>query len=406
MNVMKYSLIKNAFGLLALISFPVLFAGCEQDAKFKAYVYPTAEVSEMYPKLGYAAEKVTFTGTNFGDRKEALKVAFGGVAVSNILSCNNNCVVVEVPEGAVAGDVTLQTWNNEPITVGTFKVYPTPVIEEIFSHNTEYGSNMAIEGDLVTIKGANFGTDKKLVEVKFNGTVAPIESLVDEQIVVKTPAYKSGLVTVTIRPEANANSITLTGTGLMDPQATGDVTSIFLQNSVAPFSPSGAVNTWAIATGWHTSGGFVGANTLLFTEENPDGLFVLECWNNGKKENAKIYQVATLPKGDYKFTLNFVEIVKEAGRFGEHFVIAEGDETIPNLVANGDKFDDTDENTAKVKASYAVTGSMDPHTKEISLHLDETKQLTIGFVTQLNNKGTVKLSAIRIDREMPNDNQD
>ena len=52
MNVMKYSLIKNAFGLLALISFPVLFAGCEQDAKFKAYVYPTAEVSEMYPKLG------------------------------------------------------------------------------------------------------------------------------------------------------------------------------------------------------------------------------------------------------------------------------------------------------------------------------------------------------------------
>ena len=76
MNVMKYSLIKNAFGLLALISFPVLFAGCEQDAKFKAYVYPTAEVSEMYPKLGYAAEKVTFTGTNFGDRKEALKVAF------------------------------------------------------------------------------------------------------------------------------------------------------------------------------------------------------------------------------------------------------------------------------------------------------------------------------------------
>ena len=48
MNVMKYSLIKNAFGLLALISFPVLFAGCEQDAKFKAYVYPTAEVSEMY----------------------------------------------------------------------------------------------------------------------------------------------------------------------------------------------------------------------------------------------------------------------------------------------------------------------------------------------------------------------
>ena len=113
-----------------------------------------------------------------------------------------------------------------------------------------------------------------------------------------------------------------------------------------------------------------------------------------------------MPKGDYKFTLNFVEIVKEAGRFGVHFVIAEGDETIPNLVANGDKFDDTDENTAKVKTSYPITGSMDPHTKEISLHLDETKQLTIGFVTQLNNKGTVKLSAIRIYREMPNDNQD
>ena len=404
MNDMKYSLIKNTLGLLALISFPVLFAGCEQDAKFKTYVYPTAEISEMYPKLGYAAEKVTFTGTNFGDRKEALKIAFGGVAVSNILSCNNNCVVVEVPEGAVAGEVTLQTWNNEPITVGTFKVYPTPMVEEIFSHNTEYGSNMAFEGDLVTIKGANFGTDKSLVEVKFNGTVAPIESLVDEQIVVRTPAYTSGLVTVTIRPETNANSIVLTGTGLMDPQATGDVTSIFLQNSVAPFSPSGAVGTWAIATGWHTSGGFDGATTLQFTEENPDGLFVLECWGSNKKENAKIYQVATLPKGDYVFELDFVQIAKEAGRFGVHFVIAEGDGTIPNLVANGDIFDAADENVGKVIGSYAITGSMDPHTKEIAVHLDETKQLTMGFVTQLNNKGTVKLSAIRINREMATGN--
>lgn len=404
MNDMKYSLIKNTLGLLALISFPVLFAGCEQDAKFKTYVYPTAEISEMYPKLGYAAEKVTFTGTNFGDRKEALKIAFGGVAVSNILSCNNNCVVVEVPEGAVAGEVTLQTWNNEPITVGTFKVYLTPMVEEIFSHNTEYGSNMAVEGDLVTIKGANFGTDKSLVEVKFNGTVAPIESLVDEQIVVRTPAYTSGLVTVTIRPETNANSIVLTGTGLMDPQATGDVTSIFLQNSVAPFSPSGAVGTWAIATGWHTSGGFDGATTLQFTEENPDGLFVLECWGSNKKENAKIYQVATLPKGDYVFELDFVQIAKEAGRFGVHFVIAEGDGTIPNLVANGDIFDAADENVGKVIGSYAITGSMDPHTKEIAVHLDETKQLTMGFVTQLNNKGTVKLSAIRINREMATGN--
>lgn len=404
MNDMKYSLIKNTLGLLALISFPVLFAGCEQDAKFKTYVYPTAEISEMYPKLGYAAEKVTFTGTNFGDRKEALKIAFGGVAVSNILSCNNNCVVVEVPEGAVAGEVTLQTWNNEPITVGTFKVYPTPMVEEIFSHNTEYGSNMAVEGDLVTIKGANFGTDKSLVEVKFNGTVAPIESLVDEQIVVRTPAYTSGLVTVTIRPETNANSIVLTGTGLMDPQATGDVTSIFLQNSVAPFSPSGAVGTWAIATGWHTSGGFDGATTLQFTEENPDGLFVLECWGSNKKENAKIYQVATLPKGDYVFELDFVQIAKEAGRFGVHFVIAEGDGTIPNLVANGDIFDAADENVGKVIGSYAITGSMDPHTKEIAVHLDETKQLTMGFVTQLNNKGTVKLSAIRINREIATGN--
>jgi len=312
--------------------------------------------------------------------------------------------VVEVPEGAVAGEVTLQTWNNEPITVGTFKVYPTPMVEEIFSHNTEYGSNMAVEGDLVTIKGANFGTDKSLVEVKFNGTVAPIESLVDEQIVVRTPAYTSGLVTVTIRPETNANSIVLTGTGLMDPQATGDVTSIFLQNSVAPFSPSGAVGTWAIATGWHTSGGFDGATTLQFTEENPDGLFVLECWGSNKKENAKIYQVATLPKGDYVFELDFVQIAKEAGRFGVHFVIAEGDGTIPNLVANGDIFDAADENVAKVIGSYAITGSMDPHTKEIAVHLDETKQLTMGFVTQLNKKGTVKLSAIRINREMATGN--
>lgn len=85
-------------------------------------------------------------------------------------------------------------------------------------------------------------------------------------------------------------------------------------------------------------------------------------------------------------------------------MIAEGEETLPDLVANGDQL--TGENVDKVIASYGITGTMDPHTKEITVHLDETKQLTMGFVTQLNNQGTVKLSAIRINREKANDNQD
>lgn len=35
---------------------------------------------------------------NFGDRTEAVKVLFGGIEAENVLSCKDNCIVVEVPE--------------------------------------------------------------------------------------------------------------------------------------------------------------------------------------------------------------------------------------------------------------------------------------------------------------------
>lgn len=395
-------LVSNTVILSIYACIMTLFSGCEQEPQYKEYVYPMPEITKMYPEVGYPGQRVTITGTNFGEWIQALKMSFGGVDASNVLSCKNNCIVVEVPNGAVSGEVALQTWNNPAVKVGSYKVYPTPVLTKIESDN-EAGANMATTGDLVTLTGSNFGDDQSLVEVRFNGIVASMESFTSEKIVVRTPEYTSGLVTLTIRPEANGDPLVLVGTGLMDPDARGDVTAIFLKNSVAPFSPNGNINQWVRPDGWLFNSEFNGSS-LTFTNDYPDGLIALQCgWGqSGKKQNAKMYQTATFPKGEYEFELDFVEVNKQSGRFGVYFAIAEGEgeNAIPNLV------EDNREGTGKkwyletdVVGSYGINGSMNPHKKTLAVKLEQTTRLTIGFVTQLNNTGCVKVSYIKIIRK-------
>ena len=54
-------------------------------------------------------------------------------------------------------------------------------------------------------------------------------------------------------------------------------------------------------------------------------------WGQGKKENAKLYQLATLPPGTYTFTLHVVENTNSGGRYGAVFAVVEGEGVIPNL---------------------------------------------------------------------------
>lgn len=190
-------LVKNALCLLTLVCAILIIFSCEQDAILKKYVYPMPEVTQIYPTRGYVTQPFTILGSNFGDRTEPVKVFFGGVPVKKVISCKDNCIVVEVPEDAIDGEVTLQVWTNPVISVGNFEVHSLPSITSITSNN-EHGTAVAAPGDEVVIIGTNFGANKDKVSVSFNGTAATVESVEDNRIVVITPDdYESGEVTVT-----------------------------------------------------------------------------------------------------------------------------------------------------------------------------------------------------------------
>ena len=70
---MKF-LFKYTFHLAILACVSALFSGCEQDPKYRVYDYPVPVVESIYPTDGYVTTQVVITGTNFGDRAEAVKV--------------------------------------------------------------------------------------------------------------------------------------------------------------------------------------------------------------------------------------------------------------------------------------------------------------------------------------------
>ena len=222
-------LFKYTFHLVILACVSALFSGCEQDPKYRVYDYPVPVVESIYPTDGYVTTQVVITGTNFGDRAEAVKVFFGEAQSNKVLDCKNNRLVVEVPETAVTGNLSLQIYNKKVENIGHYTVLPTPRVITVTS-DSEDGEGVADTGDKVTITGENFGTDPSDISVSFNGTPAEFELVDESTIVATTPAdYQTGSVTVTI------HGYTMTGGAMFNPNSKGDVTVLYLQNYKQPF---------------------------------------------------------------------------------------------------------------------------------------------------------------------------
>ena len=378
-------LLRNMIGIFAVTLFVLLFYACEQDPQIKKYEYPMPEVSGMSPNIGYVSSQVVITGTNFGDRTEPVKVFFGSVLATKVLMCKNNRIVVEVPDGAASGDVTMQIWTNDVGVIGQYKVLPTPYVHSVVSDNP-LGTGVAEEDDVVTITGENFGTDVNDIEVSFNGTSAKEIRLVDESTIeAVTPRnWVSGNVVITIRGYA------MTGNALFNPNAKGDVTSVYLKNYKQPFAKASEESwkngEWWTPAVWNQNAASFNAkgNTTVsgmqYKSEEGLTLAFQNGWDKEAYTNGKMWQVATLRPGKYRLevTYAYTLVVTDAGNFIS-VLIAKGDSEsdIPNVAdleqLNGvyvayDKMGTANDSGTLVTPSFEVT---------------ETTDVVIGFLTSL-----------------------
>lgn len=325
-------------GFMMVICF-AFFTACEEGPNFRIQEYPEQTATGISPAIGYPGINVTITGTDFGTLKGAVKVYFGGILATNVVSCEDTKIVVQVPAGAITGDVSLQVWKHLNEAFATFTVLPAPAITSIVSSNAI--NTVAFPGvDTVTINGINFGTDASKAVVSFNGTVAPIVTIADKKITVLAPDnFATGFVTVTM------GGLTISGTtAIINPTAAGDITPYFMSNTGVIDAKGGGFvrgaydgSRWgALGAPWITNPAGLNRGNGIggYAREQwngRDGFICWETWSDKAVVDGTIYQPTSmaLPAGSYTVTLNYYgEIQTDSSVYLE---VAAGGNGIPVL---------------------------------------------------------------------------
>jgi hypothetical protein len=328
---MKNKFLNIACGLIAIA---IIGAGCEKDPQFREFNYPAPVPSGLSPASGYPMINVTITGANLDTLAGAVKVWFGGIQATNILSAKGNQVVVQVPSNAVSGKVSLQVWTHKVDSIGTYTVIAPPVINSIASKNVQ--TNAALPGDTLSIKGIRFGTDASKATIKFNGTTATNVPLFSDTLikVVAPNGFSSGNVTLTMA------GLTITATPpIINPTAPGNITPYFLSNTGDTTKNGGFTNTGSLVSNrWGTLASPWVTNTAAKNKtgaggysKDGGGTLCWETWGNTPVADGIIYQPTSmaLPAGNYTFSFNYyAEVQTNSSVYG---VVAAGGNGIPVL---------------------------------------------------------------------------
>ena len=402
----------------------------EGELKFTVKATPVVDAGTgVSPLEGYIGTVVTITGSHMPETSELLVAKFNEVEarISDYQYQDGGigAFTVKVPNGLSVGNVKITlSVGNLQFYEGSFKVYSSPVMNSIVEKLVQPGEN-------VTIKGANFGTNKEAVNAFLNETKVEITSIRNDEIKIIVPVDYETTKDAKVRlqyadiPAVEGQTVNVMG-------KTGDVTEVVLRNSRQPFSKTGDAldgNLWAIPTDWkfndkfyyEESGQDVLIRPMLFDTNNPDGCISMLCnqWANANHkhalENAKMYQVTPLPAGTYKISWTVTECNTLGGNFGVIIGVVKGEATLPDLSVVGGAWMPVDESAFIEKTdgskSYVrisdnkVLKAEGPKNFDMTIVQSETTEVTIGFVANIgminnNSKGgNVDISNISIERQ-------
>lgn len=150
-------------------------------------------VTSIDPVQGVAGAVVVISGTNFSTTGSQNVVKFGGNAEAEIIDASATELVVEVPEAATTGAVS--------VTVKGTAATGTPTFTILAPTITSVDPSLGGEGLSVKIKGTNFSTTEEFNVVKFNNVTATVTAATSAQLTVAVPVgATSGKITVKVGP--------------------------------------------------------------------------------------------------------------------------------------------------------------------------------------------------------------
>lgn len=135
-------------------------------------------VDSFAPTSGPAGTLVTLRGQGFSPTPEANVVSLSGTP-AQVVVASGDTLQVRVPS-APAGPFELRVGAAVIRTTQPFVVAQPPFV-------ASFEPRLAAVGERVTIRGAHFGTNLRLLRVSLNGTPMPVIGLRDDEIVVEVP---------------------------------------------------------------------------------------------------------------------------------------------------------------------------------------------------------------------------
>lgn len=172
--------IKTIFSVVSISVLVMLGIGSCDDTDYTYVPEPIQPhvISDYSPTIGDIGYEVTITGENFSPTLSNNKVRFNG-ELAIVKGGDTSTLIVEVPEGATTGDLTV---SHQDLTVnaGVFTVVSVPVIE---TFTPKYGQ----AGEEVIISGAKFSSTLENNNVFFNGMQATVTSATETELTVIIP---------------------------------------------------------------------------------------------------------------------------------------------------------------------------------------------------------------------------
>ena len=159
-------------------------------------------IADFRPRVGPPGSQVTITGTGFSARREQNRVYLSNSPM-RVERASVTELVVWVPQGAPSGPILVDVRGGGRVqTPAPFVVQQAPTI-------VGFEPRSGIPGRPVTIRGTNFGTDVRLVQVTLGGRPMTVRSVTQTQLVAEVPAgAATGRIAVTINGVGPATAAT------------------------------------------------------------------------------------------------------------------------------------------------------------------------------------------------------
>lgn len=374
-------------------------------------VLPDPVVTNI-PTSTYAGRQITITGQYFVTSKEDIKVFFGNMKESaEIISCTNTEIVVKLPTDGLIGKVTISLQilglsvnmgNYEEITILEAPVVKTVKSTNVLSQNNKSAKVPFMKGDNVILTGTGFGTDKDVVKVLFNDTeVTPVSVNATEVIATIPEGFSAGIVKL----KYTSFDEPFVGAELQQVKAGDEVTEYILRNYKQPFeSEKGITNGWDKPKYWEVNS--ASQNYKIPTYPSPSGFYInpnnqysggvlamQAGWNDhNAMTDAKMWQTASLPAGDYNVELVIEESFLETSARRMYCIVNAGmnENAIPSATDEA-----INENTVKGFVKFENKKTV-RNVQNFNVKLDQGGTVVFGFAASFDNNACGKISSIKI----------